>query len=191
MGKDRFIMAKRCTKCGNFMMDDERFCPNCGENSQSEAVTPPAPVPQQNNQQYYQQPQQNQQYYQQPQQNQQYTYGQPGAAPQYMPPQQEEMSLGKWVWTIIATTFFGLISLIICLVWAFGDGPESRRRFCKAFLIVELISIALAIIMSLVFGALFTAIITSIINESGIDFSQIDINDIQYRLTAIASMFIR
>ncbi len=181
MGKDIFIMAKRCAKCGNFMMDDERFCPNCGENSQSEAVTPPAPVPQQNNQQYYQQPQQ----------NQQYTYGQPGTAPQYMPPQQEEMSLGKWVWTIIATTFFGLISLIICLVWAFGDGPESRRRFCKAFLIVELISIVLVILMFLVFGAMFAAITTTIINESGIDFSQIDINDIQYRLTAIASMFIR
>ena len=143
-------MAKRCAKCGNFMMDDERFCPNCGENSQSEAVTPPAPVPQQDNQQ-------NQQYYQQaqqPQQNQQYTYGQPGAAPQYIPPQQEEMTLGKWVWTIIATTFFGLISLIVSLVWAFGDGPESRRRYCKALLIVELISVGLAIIMMLIFGAL-------------------------------------
>ena len=134
-------------------MDDERFCPNCGENSQSEVVTPPAPAPQQNQQQYYQQ--QNQQ-----QQNQQYTYGQPGAAPQYVPQQQEEMSLGKWVWTIIATSFFGLISLIVCLVWAFGDGPESRKKYCKAYLIVMLISIALAIIMMMVFGALFTAIIT-------------------------------
>lgn len=161
-------------------MDDERFCPNCGENSQSEVVTPPAPVPQQNNQQYYQQPQQ----------NQQYTYGQPGAAPQYIPPQQPEMSLGKWVWTIIATTFFGLISLIVTLVWAFGDGPESRQKYCKALLIVELISLALAIIMSLVFGALFTAVISNIIRESGIDFSQIDINDIQYRLASIASMFL-
>ena len=170
------------------MMDDERFCPNCGENSQSEVVTPPAPAPQQNQQQYYQQ-QNQQQYYQQ--QNQQYTYGQPGAAPQYIPPQQGEMSLGKWVWTIIATSFFGLISLIVCLVWAFGDGPESRKKYCKAYLIVMLISIALAIIMMMVFGALFTAIITSIINESGIDFSQVDINDIQYRLTAIASMFIK
>ncbi|MGN0618198.1 MAG: hypothetical protein ACI4J7_04170 [Ruminiclostridium sp.] len=179
-------MAKRCAKCGNFMMDDERFCPNCGENAQSEPVTPPATVPQQDNQQSQQQ------YYQQNnQQGQQYTYGQPGAAPQYIPPQQEEMSLGKWVWTIIAVSFFGLISLIICLVWAFGDGPESRRRFCKAFLIVELISIVLVILMFLVFGAMFAAIITTIINESGIDFSQIDINDIQYRLTAIASMFIR
>ena len=165
------------------MMDDERFCPNCGENSQSEVVTPPAPAPQQNQQQNQQQ------YYQQ--QNQQYTYGQPGAAPQYVPQQQEEMSLGKWVWTIIATSFFGLISLIVCLVWAFGDGPESRKKYCKAYLIVMLISIALAIIMMMVFGALFTAIITSIINESGIDFSQVDINDIQYRLTAIASMFIK
>ncbi|MGN0657951.1 MAG: hypothetical protein ACI4KR_14275 [Ruminiclostridium sp.] len=176
-------MAKRCAKCGNFMMDDERFCPNCGENAQSEAVIPPAPIPQQDNQQ---------QYYQQPQQNtQQYTYGQPGAAPQYVPQQQEEMSLGKWVWTIIAVSFFGLISLIVCLVWAFGDGPESRRRFCKAFLIVELISLVLVILMLLVFGAVFAAIISTILNQSGIDFSQIDINDIQYRLTAIASMFIR
>ncbi|MGN0578917.1 MAG: hypothetical protein ACI4J4_09880 [Ruminiclostridium sp.] len=178
-------MAKRCAKCGNFMMDDERFCPNCGENSQNEVVTPPAPVPQQDNQQqYYQQAQQ-------PQQNQQYTYGQPGAAPQYMPPQQEEMTLGKWVWTIIATSFFGIISIILALVWAFGDGPTVRSKYCKALLIVELISVGLAIIMMLIFGALFATIITSIINESGIDFSQIDISDIQYRLTAIASMFIK
>ena len=107
-----------------------------------------------------------------------------------MPVQQEEMSLGKWVWTIIATTFFGLISLIICIVWAFGDGPESRKKYCKAFLIVELISIGLALVMLFVFGALISSVITSIINDSGIDFSQIDINDIQYRLTSIASMFL-
>lgn len=139
-------MAKRCTRCGNFLMDDERFCTRCGENVSN--------VPPQNTQYAQGTPQQSS--YpnasgQTPQQ--QYTYAPP---PPVMGPvaQQEEMSLGKWVGTIIVTTFFGLISLIFLFVWGFGDGPESRKRYCKAMLIVEAISIGLAIILMIVFGGI-------------------------------------
>ena len=167
-------------------MDSDDFCRSCGARYQNDPIAPPTPAPRQDAQQdNLQNSQQNTQ-----QTNQQYTYGQPGDS---APPRQEEMSLGKWIWTIVATTFFGLISLIVAIVWAFSDGPESRQKYCKALLIVELIAIVLIIIMLIAFGALFAAIASNIIQairESGIDFSEIDISDIQYRLTAIASMFI-
>ncbi len=151
-------MAKRCTRCGNFLMDDERFCTRCGENVAS--IPPEAPQYTNAN------PNPVAQGYQQPQQQPgapvppppAYNYAQPIQRPQ------EEMSLGSWVGTIIVTTFFGLISLIFLFVWGFGDGPESRKRYCKAMLIVEAISIGLAIIMMIVFSGIFAALGSSLIN---------------------------
>lgn len=145
-------MAKRCTKCGNFMMDDERFCPNCGENAQ---LPPDAVIPTANTSE---QPQQYNTY------QQQYN-----AAPQYMAPPYpvpvEEMSLKKWVITIVVTTFFGIISLIFLFIWAFGDGPESRRRYCKAMLITMLIGLGVGLIFTAIFFSVFAGLITNGINE--------------------------
>lgn len=168
-------MAKRCTRCGNFLMDDERFCTRCGENV--------ANIPPEGGSQYVsgnpQQP------------GAQYvnTTGQP--APQapvynYAPPpvqQQEEMSLGKWVLTIIVTTWFSFISLIFLFVWGFGDGPESRKRYCKAMLIIEAISLVLGIILSIAFAGIFAAIGSSLIDY--IDRS----GRYQYGTAAIMQMF--
>ncbi len=148
-------MAKRCTRCGNFLMDDERFCTRCGENVSS--------IPPEGGAQYvsgnYQQP---------PQQQYVNTTGQTtGQAPYtYAPPpvqaKDDEMSLGKWVLTIIVTTFFSLISIIFLFVWGFGDGPESRKRYCKAMLIVKAIEIVLAILLSFIWVGIFGAIFGSL-----------------------------
>ena len=135
-------MSKRCTRCGSFLMDDERFCPNCGEN-----VGEP-PQGQGSPNLYQSQPKVLQ------------GAGQPyTGAPAYMPvPSAEEMTLGKWVLTIIVTTFFGIISLILLFVWGFGSGgPETRKRYCQAMLIVKLISFVLTVIAMLFFGSVMTA----------------------------------
>ena len=132
------IMAKRCTRCGNFLMDDERFCTRCGENvadisPENSAATPGSVVSGaagmgaagmgaagmnagpdnsfgRNN--GYVSPTNT---YQQP-------YGQP-VNTTYKPynSSNEEMSLGKWVLTLIVTTFFGPVSLVFLFVWGFGD----------------------------------------------------------------------
>ena len=147
-------MAKRCTRCGNFLMDDERFCTRCGENVSNVMPDPVQPNPADNafgrNDGYVSPGSQPAQQYGQP-----YTYAQP--SPAYNNTNSEEMSLGKWVGTIIVTTFFGLISFIFLLVWGFGDGPESRKRYCKAMLIVELISVGLAIVFMIIFVGLIGA----------------------------------
>ena len=159
-------MAKRCTRCGNFLMDDERFCTRCGENVSNippEGAVPPvvnmqpaqtdnafgrndgyvSPNTQQNTSGYSQQ-------------TPSYTYAQPAYRSA-----DDEMSLGKWVATIIVTTFFGIISLIFLFIWGFGDGPESRKKYCKAMLIVDAISIVLVIVL---YGILFS-IIAGSMNE--------------------------
>lgn len=156
--KGKTIMAKRCTKCGNFMMEDERFCPNCGENAQlpPDAAVPAAPV---------EMPQQN--YNSAPQYNNTPQYGgapQYNAPPQYIMPQ-EEMSLKKWVGTIVVTTFFGLISLVFLFIWGFGEGPESRKNYCKAMLITMLISLGVGILMWIIFSAIIFGSVSAVLSE--------------------------
>ncbi|MCR4780113.1 MAG: hypothetical protein K5876_03355 [Ruminiclostridium sp.] len=148
-------MAKRCTKCGNFLMDDERFCTRCGENVSNIAPDQPQYVNASGQANYQQQP--GAPVPPPPQ----YNYAQPVAKPK------EEMSLGSWVGVIIVTTFFGIISLIFLFVWGFGDGPECRKNYCKAMLIVEAISIGLAIIAMIVFGGIFGVIMSSLTDYIG------------------------
>lgn len=167
-------MAKRCTRCGNFLMDDERFCTRCGENVSNVmpegAVPPVAPntqAPQDNSfgrNDGYVSP--NAQPYQQPYNN---TYTQPQyQQPVYAQPVQnsDEMSVGKWVLTIIVTTFFSIVSLIFLFIWAFGDGPESRKRYCKAMLIVTAISIGLAVIVYIGLFAILAGSFGEYINKA-------------------------
>lgn len=164
-------MAKRCTRCGNFLMDDERFCTRCGENVSNippEGGVPPVvnAQPAQTDNAFgrndgYVSPnaQQNTGYSQQPGYSQQqpaYTYSQPAYRSA-----DDEMSLGKWVGTIIVTTFFGIISLIFLFIWGFGDGPDCRKKYCKAMLIVDAISVVLVII---IYAILFSIIASSMNN---------------------------
>ncbi len=159
-------MAKRCTRCGNFLMDDERFCTRCGENVANIAPETPQYV-NSGTQQYTNNPNPVAQSFQQPGQQAGAPVPPPPAYNYAQPAQQQEMSLGSWVGTIIVTTFFGLISLIFLFVWGFGDGPECRQRYCKAILIVEAISVGLAIIMMIVFGGIFGALMSSLTDYIG------------------------
>ena len=159
-------------------MEDERFCPNCGENSQlpPDAVMP-AVNPSEQPQQSYGYAQQQYNGYNQQQYNG-YNQQQYNAAPQYAAPQsapQDEMSVKQWVGTIVVTTFFGLISLIFLFIWGFGEGPESRKRYCKAMLITMLIGIGVSIILTMLFFTVFAAAFSSVMPEIMREFENIKI----------------
>ena len=164
-------MSKRCPKCGNLLMDNESFCAKCGENVISAADDAAGYKSATDNAAYANSGSYGVQQYQQPQfQQPQYGYAQPA-------PQADELSLGSWIGTIIVTTMFGIISIILLFVWGFGStGPESRRRYCKAMLIVDLIMFVISLIFSLIFSAVFAAIlreywpqIVQFFRDNGID----------------------
>ncbi len=165
-------MAKRCPKCGNFLMDDETFCTRCGENVVSvpemggefkstvdngmNAGYGAAPG-YTDNMGYGAQPQygQPQQQYGQPQ----YTVNNNTQAYNRPVQQADEMSVGSWIGTILVTTLFGIISIILLFVWGFGSsGPESRRRYCKAMLVVDLIGLIIGIIVTIIFAVAFATV---------------------------------
>lgn len=154
-------MERVCPKCGTLVTNDGSFCPECGTKiesavdltkPQSEPVQPvsapvqPTSVPVQNVA-----PMQNN--YQQP-------MGYPNPAPQYqqnynnapVPERYEHMSVGGWVGTIILTTWFGLISLILLFVWGFGSTtPQPKKNYCRAMLIFNLVAFILVIVWFVVF----------------------------------------
>ena len=154
-------------------MDDERFCTKCGENvSNIPPVGDPAPGPENSfgRNEGYSSP---------------YTQtnapnpGYPPYAQPYTPVNNSEMSLGKWVGTIVVTTFFGIVSLVFLFVWGFGDGPECRKRYCKAMLITMLIGLGVGLIFMIIFftvmGSVFNNALADYfeqIRESGYSYGQ-------------------
>ena len=158
-------------------MDDERFCTRCGENvanippegTPAQSVSPAGPDNSFGRNEGYSSPAN----YSHPANNP-YAYAQP------MQNASDEMTLGKWVLTIIVTTFLGIISLIFLFIWGFGDGPESRKNYCKAMLIADLIGLGVGIIFSIIFFAVIGNVINNSISEYinrmrelGYDYSQI------------------
>jgi len=139
-------MSIRCTKCGTFLMENDHFCPNCGENAPQVLNEPPvytstAPS-MQNGAQYN---------------SNQYVSPAPppyipNNNPQYSPYQQqeEEMTVGKWLLTLFVSSL-GFIGIIFLFIWGFGSGPKSRQNFCKAMLIFYAIAVALIFFLSILF----------------------------------------
>lgn len=151
-------MQRICSKCNTLVTGEGSFCPNCGATlpaavdldkqpaSQSVQFTSPAQDPHQasmpdygtqttttyaNNQTY-------------------------NAAP--APAANQEMTLGQWVGTVICCTWFGIISLILSIVWAVGaDTPIAKKRYCQAMIILQCIGIALTIIFYIVFFAILAS----------------------------------
>lgn len=68
----------------------------------------------------------------------------------------EYMSTGEWFLTIVVCTFFGIISLILNIIWGFGTTtPEPKRSFCRAMFYVSLISTIFSGIIALLFAGSF------------------------------------
>lgn len=137
------------------MDDDANICSRCGtqyialQNSQPEQASSGG----------YQQPQFQQPYQQQYQQYQQ-PYGQPYQMPNqpYAAPMEKPMGVGSWVGTILLTSMFGIISLVLLFVWGFGnDVPIAKKNYCRAMLIIQLIMTVLAIVLLILFAVIFAS----------------------------------
>ena len=150
-------MSKRCTKCGSYLTDTDRFCPGCGENAPVELDN--APV-------HTAEPQQQYGSYTPPPVQPAPTPYAPNNAPQYnpYPQQQEEMTVGKWLLTVFVTSL-GCIGLIFLFIWGFGDGPKARQNYCKAMLIFMAISVGLTILLYVLMFAVLGLSMSEIANE--------------------------
>lgn len=110
---------------------------------------------------------QNQGAYQQPLSG----YGQPYAnynqpsysGPGYVPPEMEEpVGVGEWTGLLAIAAFVPCIGLILVLVWAFGGADKkSKSNFCKAYLIIALIKLALYLLLCIIWGASLASVIDS------------------------------
>lgn len=81
---------------------------------------------------------------------------------QYTRPQQSQMdmsplSMGEWLLTILIG-MVPCVGLVVYCVWAFGSsGNLNRRNYCRAYLIIQVISLVLVFIF-----ATFTTVFTMI-----------------------------
>ena len=55
-----------------------------------------------------------------------------------MDPNKSVMTMGEWVVTLLIM-MIPCVNIIMMLVWAFGNGNENRKNFCRANLIMEVI----------------------------------------------------
>lgn len=100
-----------------------------------------------NNQQYQQYQAPYQQQYQQP----------------YQPELEEPVSIGDWVGSLLLFNLVPCIGLIVCIVWAFSkDTKKSKANFCKAYLIIYLISIVFCVVAFLVLGATIGGLVSDL-----------------------------
>ena len=99
-----------------------------------------------------------------------YAYGQPFANYNQSPYQgggltptemEEPVGIGEWTGLLALATFVPCIGIILVLVWAFGNTEKkSKSNFCKAFLIIWLIKLAVSAILFIVWGASLAAMIS-------------------------------
>lgn len=144
-------MERFCSKCGTLVSGEGAFCPQCGAPLESAVNLSKQPVssagqPVSMGTQY---PQNTPQPYGN-------TYNQSGNSAQ-MPnyPQSsnvvnertEHMTMGQWLGTIILTTWFSIISIVLLFVWAFGDTPQPKKNYCRAMLIIQAIGVGITILL--------------------------------------------
>lgn len=109
--------------------------------------------------------------YGQPNNNYANGYGQPYAnysqppfqGPGSIPTEMEEpVGVGEWTGLLAIASFVPCIGPILVLVWAFGGTEKkSKSNFCKAYLIIMLIRIALYALLFIIWGASLAAAIDS------------------------------
>lgn len=86
-------------------------------------------------------------------------YGAPGFAPTEM---EEPVGVGEWTGLLAIASFVPCIGFILVLVWAFGGSEKkSKSNFCKAYLIIALIRIALYVLIFIIWGAAIASAIDS------------------------------
>ena len=84
-------------------------------------------------------------------------------APVYQPELEEAVSVGDWIGTLLLFSFVPCIGFILCLVWAFSKNTKkSKANFCKAYLIIMLISVVLSVVLGVVFGGVIAAAMANV-----------------------------
>lgn len=161
-------MERICRECGSLVNGDAKFCPVCGKVmeraveltkplTKQQADVMPQPPMSQNFAPVQQQIPNNvgtSAGYGAPQ------YGAGGVPQNIRQPTRpingyEQMTTGEWILTIIVGSFFGIISLILNIVWGFGEStPEPKKSFCKAMFIVNIIQTVLGCILGFIFFAM-------------------------------------
>ena len=64
----------------------------------------------------------------------------------------EVMSMGSWLITLIVLAI-PCVNIIMYFVWAFGNGNENRKNFCRAGLIMMAISVVFMVLFYSIIGA--------------------------------------
>ena len=75
-------------------------------------------------------------------------------------PNKAVMSMGEWLITLIVLAI-PCVNVIMYFVWAFGNGNENRKNFCRAGLIVMAVGIVLTLILYAVVGASLAAALSA------------------------------
>ena len=66
---------------------------------------------------------------------------------------QKPLSMGEWILTILVM-MIPCVGLILYLIWAFGKtGNVNRRNYCRAYLIIYVVILAISIAFMAIFGA--------------------------------------
>ncbi len=75
-------------------------------------------------------------------------------------PKKAVMTMGEWLITLIVLAI-PCVNVIMYFVWAFGNGNENRKNFCRAGLIVMAVGIVLTLILYAVVGASLAAALSA------------------------------
>ena len=75
-------------------------------------------------------------------------------------PNKAVMNMGEWLITLIVLAI-PCVNVIMYFVWAFGNGNENRKNFCRAGLIVMAVGIVLSLILYAVVGASLAAALSA------------------------------
>ena len=66
------------------------------------------------------------------------------------------MKISAYIRVFAAIIFFGIISMILNIVWGYSSNtPEPKRSFCRAMLIFNIVGYVLAIFGSVLFFSIF------------------------------------
>jgi glucan phosphoethanolaminetransferase (alkaline phosphatase superfamily) len=77
-----------------------------------------------------------------------------------MDPNKSVMTMGDWLITLLIM-LVPCVNIIMMLVWAFGNGNENRKNFCRASLIMQVILSVLGFILYAIFASIFMAALGS------------------------------
>ena len=75
-------------------------------------------------------------------------------------PNKAVMTMGEWLITLIVLAI-PCVNVIMYFVWAFGNGNENWKNFCRAGLIVMAVGIVLSLILYAVVGASLAAALSA------------------------------